>query len=130
VVLCAGERKALKTRARRAKTAHQDWLRAQIVLAAAGWATRRGSLALGTRPGNVIDGDADTEHTVATGPAIDAAAVIVADLHLLPGPINGRHQVQVDRPGDARKNDVADFELRRIYRSDDTYLTGARAKPT
>jgi transposase len=35
VVLSAGERKTLKKRARRAKTAHRDWLRAQIVLAAA-----------------------------------------------------------------------------------------------
>jgi transposase len=35
VVLSAGERKALKKRARGAKTAHRDWLRAQIVLAAA-----------------------------------------------------------------------------------------------
>jgi transposase len=34
VVLSAGERKALKKRARGAKTAHRDWLRAQIVLAA------------------------------------------------------------------------------------------------
>jgi transposase len=36
VVLSAGERKALKKRARRAKTGYRDWLRAQIVLAAAG----------------------------------------------------------------------------------------------
>src|SRR6266567_1954882 len=35
VVLSAGERRALKTRARGAKTAYRDWLRAQIVLAAA-----------------------------------------------------------------------------------------------
>lgn len=35
VVLSAGDRKTLKKRARGAKTAHQDWLRAQIVLAAA-----------------------------------------------------------------------------------------------
>ena len=35
VVLSAGERRALKKRARGAKTAHRDWLRAQIVLAAA-----------------------------------------------------------------------------------------------
>jgi transposase len=35
VMLSAGERKALKKRARGAKTAHRDWLRAQIVLAAA-----------------------------------------------------------------------------------------------
>jgi transposase len=35
VVLSAGERKALRKRARGAKTAHRDWLRAQIVLAAA-----------------------------------------------------------------------------------------------
>jgi transposase len=35
VVLSAGERRTLKKRARRAKTAHRDWLRAQIVLAAA-----------------------------------------------------------------------------------------------
>ena len=35
VVLSAGERKTLKKRARGAKTAHRDWLRAQIVLAAA-----------------------------------------------------------------------------------------------
>ena len=35
VLLSAGERKRLKTRARGAKTAHRDWLRAQIVLAAA-----------------------------------------------------------------------------------------------
>ena len=35
VVLSAGERKRLKERARGAKTAHRDWLRAQIVLAAA-----------------------------------------------------------------------------------------------
>jgi transposase len=35
VVLSAGERKALKKRARGAKTAYRDWLRAQIVLAAA-----------------------------------------------------------------------------------------------
>jgi transposase len=35
VMLSAGERKRLKTRARGAKTAHRDWLRAQIVLAAA-----------------------------------------------------------------------------------------------
>jgi transposase len=35
VVLSAGERRALKERARGAKTAHRDWLRAQIVLAAA-----------------------------------------------------------------------------------------------
>jgi transposase len=36
VVLSAGERKALKKRARGAKTGYRDWLRAQIVLAAAG----------------------------------------------------------------------------------------------
>jgi transposase len=36
VVLSAGERTALKKRARGAKIAHRDWLRAQIVLAAAG----------------------------------------------------------------------------------------------
>jgi transposase len=36
VVLSAGERRTLKKRARGAKTAHRDWLRAQIVLAAAG----------------------------------------------------------------------------------------------
>jgi transposase len=35
VVLSAGERKALKKRVRGAKTVHRDWLRAQIVLAAA-----------------------------------------------------------------------------------------------
>jgi transposase len=35
VVLSAGERRTLKKRARGAKTAHRDWLRAQIVLAAA-----------------------------------------------------------------------------------------------
>jgi transposase len=35
VMLSAGERKALKKRARGAKTAYRDWLRAQIVLAAA-----------------------------------------------------------------------------------------------
>jgi transposase len=35
VTLSAGERKVLKKRARGAKTAHRDWLRAQIVLAAA-----------------------------------------------------------------------------------------------
>ena len=35
VVLSAGERRALNKRARGAKTAHRDWLRAQIVLAAA-----------------------------------------------------------------------------------------------
>src|ERR1700728_3246864 len=35
VMLSAGERRALKKRARGAKTAHRDWLRAQIVLAAA-----------------------------------------------------------------------------------------------
>jgi transposase len=35
VVLSAGERKTLRKRARGAKTAHRDWLRAQIVLAAA-----------------------------------------------------------------------------------------------
>jgi transposase len=35
VLLSAGERRALKKRARGAKTAHRDWLRAQIVLAAA-----------------------------------------------------------------------------------------------
>jgi transposase len=35
VMLSAGERKVLKKRARGAKTAHRDWLRAQIVLAAA-----------------------------------------------------------------------------------------------
>jgi transposase len=35
VVLSAGERKALSKRARGAKAAHRDWLRAQIVLAAA-----------------------------------------------------------------------------------------------
>ena len=35
VVLSAGERKALTKRARGAKTAYRDWLRAQIVLAAA-----------------------------------------------------------------------------------------------
>jgi transposase len=35
VVLSAGERRTLKNRARGAKTAHRDWLRAQIVLAAA-----------------------------------------------------------------------------------------------
>ena len=35
VVLSAGERRILKRRARGAKTAHRDWLRAQIVLAAA-----------------------------------------------------------------------------------------------
>jgi hypothetical protein len=33
VILSAGERKALSKRARGAKTAHRDWLRAQIVLA-------------------------------------------------------------------------------------------------
>jgi transposase len=36
VVLSAGERRTLNKRARGAKTAHRDWLRAQIVLAAAG----------------------------------------------------------------------------------------------
>ena len=35
VVLSAGERRTLKKRARGAKTAQRDWLRAQIVLAAA-----------------------------------------------------------------------------------------------
>jgi len=35
VLLSAGERRTLKKRARGAKTAHRDWLRAQIVLAAA-----------------------------------------------------------------------------------------------
>ena len=35
VMLSADERKALKKRARGAKTAYRDWLRAQIVLAAA-----------------------------------------------------------------------------------------------
>jgi transposase len=35
VVLSAGERRILRKRARGAKTAHRDWLRAQIVLAAA-----------------------------------------------------------------------------------------------
>jgi transposase len=35
VVLSAGERRTLNKRARGAKTAHRDWLRAQIVLAAA-----------------------------------------------------------------------------------------------
>ncbi len=35
VMLSAGERRRLKKRARGAKTAHRDWLRAQIVLAAA-----------------------------------------------------------------------------------------------
>jgi transposase len=35
VILSAGERKALRKRARGAKTAHRDWLRAKIVLAAA-----------------------------------------------------------------------------------------------
>ena len=35
VMLSAGERRALKKRARGVKTAHRDWLRAQIVLAAA-----------------------------------------------------------------------------------------------
>src|SRR3984885_9932893 len=35
VMLSAGERRALKKRARGAKAAHRDWLRAQIVLAAA-----------------------------------------------------------------------------------------------
>src|SRR3984885_6717063 len=35
VMLSAGERRALKKRARGAKTEHRDWLRAQIVLAAA-----------------------------------------------------------------------------------------------
>ena len=35
VVLSAGERKTLRKRARGAKTAHRDWLRARIVLAAA-----------------------------------------------------------------------------------------------
>src|SRR5215831_3563984 len=35
VRLSAGERRTLKKRARGAKTAHRDWLRAQIVLAAA-----------------------------------------------------------------------------------------------
>jgi transposase len=35
VVLSAGERRTLKKRARGAKTVHRDWLRAQIVLAAA-----------------------------------------------------------------------------------------------
>jgi transposase len=35
VMLSAGERKVLKKRARGAKTGHRDWLRAQIVLAAA-----------------------------------------------------------------------------------------------
>jgi transposase len=36
VMLSAGERRRLNKRARGAKTAHRDWLRAQIVLAAAG----------------------------------------------------------------------------------------------
>ena len=35
VMLSAGERKRLKKRARGVKTAYRDWLRAQIVLAAA-----------------------------------------------------------------------------------------------
>src|SRR3984885_6230232 len=35
IVLSAGERRALSKRARGATTAHRDWLRAQIVLAAA-----------------------------------------------------------------------------------------------
>ena len=35
VVLSAGERRTLNNRARGAKTAYRDWLRAQIVLAAA-----------------------------------------------------------------------------------------------
>ena len=35
IVLSAGERRALSKRARGAKTAHRDWLRAQVVLAAA-----------------------------------------------------------------------------------------------
>ena len=71
----------------------------------------RDSLAAGTRPGNAINRNTDTEHTSVTGPAIDAAAV-VADLHPLPGLVNSRHQVQVDRPGDTRQDDVADLELR------------------
>jgi transposase len=42
VVLSAGERRTLKKRARGAKTAYRDWLRAQIVLAAAcGWVSAR-----------------------------------------------------------------------------------------
>lgn len=42
VVLSAGERRTLKKRARGAKTAYRDWLRAQIVLAAArGYASAR-----------------------------------------------------------------------------------------
>ena len=85
-------------------------------------------LAIGTRPGNVINSDADTEHTVMTGPAIDAAAV-VADLNPLPGLVNGRHQMQVDRPGDARKDDVANIELRRIYRSDYDALSAVDDAP-
>jgi transposase len=48
VVLSAGERKTLKKHARGAKTAHRDWLRAQIVLAAArGWASARIAADLG-----------------------------------------------------------------------------------
>src|SRR5262249_58537188 len=42
VVLSAGERRTLKNRARGAKTAYRDRLRAQIVLAAAcGWVSAR-----------------------------------------------------------------------------------------
>jgi transposase len=48
VVLSGGERRALKKRARGAKTAHRDWLRAQIVLAAArGRASARIAAGLG-----------------------------------------------------------------------------------
>ncbi|HWM98981.1 MAG TPA: IS630 family transposase [Streptosporangiaceae bacterium] len=42
VMLSAGERKRLNKRARGAKTGYRDWLRAQVVLAAArGWASAR-----------------------------------------------------------------------------------------
>jgi hypothetical protein len=60
------------------------------------------SLAAGAWPRNAINSNADAKHPVVTGPAIHAAAV-VADLHPLPGPLNGRHQVQVDRPRDAAR---------------------------
>jgi hypothetical protein len=50
-----------------------------------------------------------------TGPAIDAAAV-AADLHLLPGLVNGRYQVQVDRPGDARRDIDLDVLAVRVVR--------------
>lgn len=84
----------------------------------------RERLAFDPGPCDTVDGHTDTEDTIVAGPAIDVASVI-ADLHPFPGRVHGRHQVQVDRPGDTSEDDVPDLQLRRVDRSNDHLLPTA-----